>query len=119
MHEEKIGFARIHEPKNWSVDMCPSGTTSICAEWFCTKGDETWELSDEEIVERTIGHLADDLGFIDRSEVIGGFALRAHHAYPVYTLDYNDRVGALKDFLRNYEESVSIAGRDVQSPYIP
>ena len=43
--------------------------------------------------------------------MIGGFALRAHHAYPVYTLDYGQRVGELKDFLRKHEEYVSIAGR--------
>lgn len=111
VHDEKVGFARIHEPKNWSVDMCPPGTTSICAEWFCTKGDAMWEMDDQEIVDRTVGHLADDLGFISRDEVIGGFALRAHHAYPVYTLDYNDRVGAIKGFLRQHEEYISIAGR--------
>jgi len=111
VHDQKVGFARIHEPKNWSKDMCPEGTTSICAEWFCTKDDEVWALDDQEIVDRTVGHLADDLGFIDREEVIGGFALRAHHAYPVYTLDYGQRVGELKDFLRKHEEYVSIAGR--------
>lgn len=111
VHEPGIGFARIHEPRNWSAAMAPPGRTSICAEWFCTKGDETWQGSDQEIVERTVGHLADDLGFIDRSEVIGGFALRAHQAYPVYSLDYGQRVGALKGFLSRFADRISIAGR--------
>ena len=111
VHDASVGFARIHEPRNWSPDMCPPGTTSICAEWFCTRGDAIWSLSDDEIVERTIAHLVDDLGFIERGEVIGGFALRAHHAYPVYSLDYAERVEKLKDFLRPNEGSLSIAGR--------
>jgi protoporphyrinogen oxidase len=111
IHEQGIGFARIHEPKNWSEAMCPTGTTSICAEWFCTRDDATWKLTDDEIVERTIGHLADDLGFIDRSEVLGGFALRAVQAYPVYSLDYGDRVGVLKHYLQQFEDWISIAGR--------
>lgn len=111
VHEPKIGFARIHEPRNWSPDMAPPGKTSICAEWFCTIGDPTWSLSDEEIVERTIGHLADDLGFIDRSEVLGGFALRARQAYPVYTLDYGHRVATVKNHLRRHAHRLSIAGR--------
>lgn len=111
VHDESVGFARIHEPRNWSEAMCPAGTTSICAEWFCTRGDAIWSLSDDEIVARTVGHLADDLGFIDRDEVLGGFALRAHQAYPVYSLDYGGRVGRLKTYLSQYEEDISIAGR--------
>ena len=70
-----------------------------------------WEMSDEEIVERTIDHLVDDLGFIERSEVIGGFALRARNAYPVYTLDYSQRVATLKRHLEQYSDRISIAGR--------
>jgi protoporphyrinogen oxidase len=111
IHEPGIGFARIHEPKNWSPAMAPEGKTSVCAEWFCSVGDATWQMSDEEVVDRTVGHLADDLGFIDRSEVIDGFALRARQAYPVYTLDYGRRVDTLKRHLRQHEERVSICGR--------
>lgn len=111
VHEPGIGFARIHEPKNWSEAMCPPDTTSICAEWFCTRDDETWQLDDDEIVERTVSHLADDLGFIERGEVLGGFALRAIQAYPVYSLDYGDRVMAIKQYLQQFEDWISIAGR--------
>jgi protoporphyrinogen oxidase len=111
VHDDRIGFARIHEPKNWSKAMCPEGTTSICAEWFCTEGDDTWRMSEEELVDRTIGHLSDDLGFIDRDEVLGGFVLRARQAYPVYTLDYAARVSAIKDHLFEHKSYLSIAGR--------
>jgi protoporphyrinogen oxidase len=111
VHDDAIGFARIHEPRNWSEAMCPPGTTSICAEWFCTEGDDTWRMDDQELVDRTVGHLADDLGFIDRSEVIGGFALRARQAYPVYSLDYEGRVSAIKGQIQRYSDAISIAGR--------
>jgi protoporphyrinogen oxidase len=111
VHDDRLGFARIHEPKNWSEAMVPSGTTSICAEWFCTEGDEIWRLPDEEVVERTVRHLADDLGFIDRSELIDGFVLRARDAYPVYSLDYAERVSTIKDYLQRFEHAISIAGR--------
>jgi protoporphyrinogen oxidase len=111
IHEQGIGFARIHEPPNWSKDMAPEGKTSICAEWFCSIGDEFWEMKDQDIVDQTIGHLVDDLGFITREEVIGGFALRARNAYPVYTLDYGQRVATLKQFLSQFSDTISIAGR--------
>jgi protoporphyrinogen oxidase len=111
VQEPGIGFARIHEPRNWSPAMAPSGKTSLCAEWFCTSGDETWALSDGEIVERTVKHLVDDLGFIERGEVIDGFVLRARNAYPVYTLDYDRHSDTLKSHLSHYEKQISIAGR--------
>ena len=111
IHDPRIGFARLHEPRNWSEAMAPDGKTSICAEWFCTKGDDVWRMSDEEIVDRTVGHLADDLGFIDRSEVVEGFALRARHAYPVYTLDYARQVESIKSHLATHSDRLSIAGR--------
>lgn len=112
VHDESIGFARIHEPKNWSPDMVPSrDQTSVVTEWFCSEGDEIWQLPDEEIVRRTVSHLADDLGFIDRSEVIDGLVLRARHAYPVYSLDYGERVGLIKQHLQSHSDVLSIAGR--------
>jgi protoporphyrinogen oxidase len=91
--------------------MAPPGKTSVCAEWFCTVGDETWKLSDEELVTRTVGHLVEDLGFLRRDDVIDGFVLRARRAYPVYTLDYASRVETLKQHLREHADRVSIAGR--------
>jgi protoporphyrinogen oxidase len=111
VHEPRIGFARLHEPRNWSPAMAPLGKTSICAEWFCSVGDETWRMSDEEIVERTIEHLSADLGFVERSEVIDGFVLRAEQAYPVYSLGYAQRVGTLKQHLTRHADRISIAGR--------
>ncbi len=111
VQEPGIGFARIHEPRNWSSAMSPPGKTSLCMEWFCSVGDEIWELSDDEIVERTVAHLADDLGFVDRDEVMEGIVLRARDAYPVYTLDYDRRVSTVKEYLSRYAARISIAGR--------
>lgn len=111
IHESNVGFARIHEPRNWSEAMAPPGRTSLCTEWFCTYGDAVWKTSDEEIIERTIEHLSDDLELIERDEVIGGFTIRARHAYPVYTLDYAERVDAIKEYLETHADHISIAGR--------
>jgi protoporphyrinogen oxidase len=91
--------------------MAPPGKTSLCTEWFCTYGDAVWETSDAEIVERTVAHLSDDLELIERGEVIGGFALRARHAYPVYTLDYAQRLDTINGCLGTYADHISIAGR--------
>ncbi len=111
VHDQAIKFGRLHEPKNWSVDMVPDRSkTSIVAEYFCSFGDEIWSMSDEALVEQTIGHLVDDLGFIERNEVIGGFAIRAPRAYPSYTIGYEKPLSILKQFVGSFK-NLQIIGR--------
>jgi len=111
VHDRNILFGRLHEPKNWSTDMVPDQSkTSIVAEYFCSFGDEIWSMSDEELVEQTVKHMADDLGFIDRSEFIAGFTVRAPRAYPSYTLGYEAPLKVLKDFVDSFD-NLQIIGR--------
>lgn len=111
VHDSDILFGRLHEPKNWSVDMVPDQRqTSLVAEYFCSFGDAIWGMSDEELVERTVKHLVDDLGFIKRSEVLGGFAVRSPRAYPSYTAGYEVPLGILKDFVYSFQ-NLQIIGR--------
>jgi protoporphyrinogen oxidase len=111
VHDRSILFGRLHEPKNWSVDMVPDQSkTSIVAEYFCSFGDEIWNMSDDALVERTVKHLADDLGFISRNEVLGGFAVRCPRAYPSYTIGYEAPLETLKNFVYSFE-NLQIIGR--------
>ena len=83
VHDKNILFGRFHEPKNWSPAMVPSDEyTSLVIEYFCSFGDHIWEMTEEELVENAVDHLVNDLKFIDRSEVIGGFTIRAPRASP-------------------------------------
>jgi protoporphyrinogen oxidase len=110
IHDERIPFARLHEPKNWSPDMVPPGKTSIVAEFFCTLKDEMWQKSDQEICDIAIHHLADTLGFIKKSEVIGAFTFRAVQAYPIYDLDYQKNLQLIKDYVAGIK-NLQIVGR--------
>ncbi len=111
VHDRDILFGRLHEPKNWSVDMVPDQSkTSIVAEYFCSYGDHIWNMSDDELVERTAKHLAEDLGFIDRNEVLGGFAVRCPRAYPSYTMGYEEPLALLKGFVDSFD-NLQIIGR--------
>jgi protoporphyrinogen oxidase len=111
VHDRNILFGRLHEPKNWSVDMVPDQSkTSIVAEYFCSFGDAIWNMSDDELVEQTARHLSDDLGFISRNEVLGGFAVRCPRAYPSYTLGYEGPLNLLKSFIDSFD-NLQIIGR--------
>ena len=111
VHDQNILFGRLHEPKNWSADMVPDDRyTSVVAEYFCSWGDAIWSMSDEELVQRTVTHLADDLRFIRRDEVIDGFAIRAPRAYPSYVLGYAQPLELVKQFIQSFE-NLQIIGR--------
>ncbi len=104
VHDRNILFGRFHEPKNWSPAMVPSDDyTSLVVEYFCSRGDEIWGRTDEQLVEQTVKHLVEDMGFIERDEVIGGFALRAPRAYPSYVIGYEGPLDKLKSYIAQFE----------------
>jgi protoporphyrinogen oxidase len=104
VHDRNILFGRFHEPKNWSPDMVPSDDyTSLVVEYFCTRGDHIWNMTEEQLVEQTVQHLIEDLGFITRDEVLGGFIIRAPRAYPSYVIGYEEPLGIIKDYIATFE----------------
>ena len=111
VHDRDILFGRLHEPKNWSPAMVPGDDyTSIVAEYFCSFGDAIWQMSDDQLVERTITHMVEDLRFVSRDEVLGGFAVRAPRAYPAYVLGYEKPLEIAKQFVASLE-NLQIIGR--------
>lgn len=110
IHDRDIPFARIHEPKNWSSAMAPPGKTSLVVELFCSIGDEMWKRTDEEICELAVHHLVHSLRFIEKQEVIGTFALRVPHAYPIYGLDYQKNLDIIKQYVAGVKH-LQIIGR--------
>ncbi|MEA2598841.1 MAG: hypothetical protein QOF01_5310 [Thermomicrobiales bacterium] len=111
VHDRNILFGRFHEPKNWSPAMVPSDEyTSLVVEYFCSFGDQIWNMTEEQLVEQTVKHLVDDLHFVDRSEFIGGFIVRAPRAYPVYTIGYEEPLNKIKAFI-NSLENLQFIGR--------
>ena len=111
VHDRNILFGRFHEPKNWSAAMVPGDDyTSLVVEYFCSFGDHIWSMTEEQLVERTITHLIEDMGFITRDEVIGGFTIRAPRAYPSYVIGYDEPLAKIKAFVDELE-NLQIIGR--------
>jgi protoporphyrinogen oxidase len=111
IQDEDILFGRMHEPKNWSPAMVPDqSTTSLVLECFCTRDDHIWKMTDEEVGRRCIEDLEKKLKFIDPSEVIDFSCVRTLQAYPVYDLQYADKIKTINDFLRGFE-GLHIVGR--------
>jgi protoporphyrinogen oxidase len=111
VHDRNILFGRFHEPKNWSAAMVPSpDLTSLVVEYFCSFGDAIWNMTEEQLVELTVKHLVEDMGFISRDEVIGGFTVRAPRSYPAYVIGYEEPLQKIKDFVYSLD-NLQIIGR--------
>jgi len=111
VQDEDILFGRMHEPKNWSPAMVPDqSTTSLVLECFCTKDDHIWQMSDEEVGRRCVEDLEKKLGFIDSAEVMDFTCVRTLQAYPVYDLEYADKIKIINEYLAGFE-GLHIVGR--------
>ncbi len=91
--------SRIYEPRNRCQTMAPPGETGLAAEVPCFRHEPVAQLSAEELKSRVVRELV-SLGLIQPSEVLDWQVRELPNAYPVYALDFEDRVTAVLAFLR-------------------
>jgi len=107
--EQSMPLGRIHEPKNWSPHMAPEGKTHIVAEYFCFKGDNIWNSSDEELAAMTVTQL-EKLGLIKKNDVIDRCIVRTPKAYPLFEVGYSKYYAKILCYLGNFR-NLHITGR--------
>ena len=71
-------------------------------EYFCFAGDELWSMKDDELVDLAARELA-ELGLAPREKVERGYAVRVPKAYPMYDVDYAERVEVVRAWLERLE----------------
>ena len=111
VHDRNILFGRFHEPKNWSPAMVPSDEyTSLVVEYFCSFGDQIWNMTEEQLVEQTVKHLVEDLG-VHRPLRSDRRLHRPRAAgLPVYMIGYEEPLEKIKEFIDQLE-NLQIIGR--------
>jgi protoporphyrinogen oxidase len=67
-------------------------------EYFCFEGDSLWTKSDDALVELATTELA-ALRLADPSKVERGYVVRVPKAYPMYDVEYAERVAAIREWL--------------------
>ncbi len=108
--EKNIPIGRIHEPKNWSMNMAPEGKTHLVCEYFCFKGDSIWSSGDEELSSMTVKHL-ESLGFVKNGEVIDSCVVRVPKAYPLFEVGYAEHYNRILRYLDRFR-NLHISGRN-------
>src|SRR5262249_8323907 len=103
-------FTRVYESKNRSVEMAPPGCTSLVAEIPCQTQDAVWTADDQSLIDLVTDHFV-RLGWVTRSEVLGGTTHHMSHAYPILELGYEARLAPVLEFLGQFR-NLRLAGRN-------
>ncbi len=111
IHEPAVRVGRIQNYRSWSPWMVPDPDKAcIGLEYFCFEGDDLWMMDDDDLVELAAREL-EQLGLAPRSKVERGFAIRVPKAYPIYDVEYAERVGIIRDWLE-MTENLQQVGRN-------
>ncbi|MBO5374252.1 MAG: NAD(P)/FAD-dependent oxidoreductase [Clostridia bacterium] len=91
VQDKRVKLGRIQIFNNWSPYMVndPQNTVWIGLEYFCSQGDELWEMKDEQFVDFAISEL-EKMGILTKENVISTHRERVKKAYPAYFDSYKD-----------------------------
>ncbi len=117
IHDPSVKVGRIQNFKSWSPDMVPDPDTACYGmEYFCNAGDNTWSLSDAELIERAKLEIG-KLGLARPEDVIDGSVVRQPKAYPVYDDTYKFNVDTINEGLAAQFANLHLAGRNGMHKY--
>ncbi len=102
LHDPGTRAGRVQNFGAWSPDMVRPGTTCLGAEYFCSEGDEIWEMDTDDAVALATKELA-GIGLLDPAKVVDGVKVRVPRAYPMYDKGYREAVLILRGYLAGFE----------------
>jgi protoporphyrinogen oxidase len=103
IHDPAVKVGRIQNYKNWSPDMVGDPRkTSLGLEYFSSRGDEVWNMSDVELVELGKREV-EAIGLARAAEIEDGCVLRVPDAYPVYDGSYRASLERIREFVDGLE----------------
>ena len=103
IHSPEVRVGRIQNFKNWSPYMVPDESkTSLGLEYFCTEGDDLWNMSDDELVALGTREMA-QIGMLRPESVRDGVVVRQQKAYPIYNAHYGSMLKVVKAWLQSFE----------------
>jgi protoporphyrinogen oxidase/predicted dehydrogenase len=110
LHDPETRAGRVQNYGAWSADMVRAGTTCLGVEYFCFRGDDIWEMSDEQAVELATQELA-RIGLIDPSKVVDGVKVLVPKAYPMYDSRFEEAVMTVREYLDGFD-NLQTCGRN-------
>jgi protoporphyrinogen oxidase len=107
--ERQYPFNRLFEQKAMDASMGPAGRTALCCDLTCDEGDPTWSTPDDALVRRCFDTLV-EAGLTTPDKFETGFVRRFRSFYPMYTVDYRERLSSVYDRLKTADNLI-LTGR--------
>ncbi len=98
--ENRFPFFRLTEATLSMPWLAPDGKTIITVDIGCEKGDEFWEMSDDDLTELCLENLSEIIPDA-REKFLGAKVLKTPIAYPVFLNEYETE-------RRNFERSTNV-----------
>lgn len=115
IQEKDVKVGRLQFFNNWSPYMVNEpGNKWIGMEYFCNKGDEFWQLSDEEIKRTAISEL-EKMGLAQVKDVLDSTVHRVEKTYPAYFGTYN-QFEKIREYTDRFE-NLFLVGRNGMHKY--
>ena len=116
IQERDVKIGRLQVFNNWSPYLIKDfkETMWIGLEYFCSEGDELWQMSKEDFINMSIKELV-SIGFIEACDVLDSTQVKIRKAYPSYFGSYYE-LDKVKDFL-NQIDNLYCVGRNGQHRY--
>lgn len=99
-------FNRAYEAKNFDPEMGPEDRSVLCVEITCRPGDALEREADEAITARVIEQL-ERTGLFRADEVDETLVYRLRYGYPLYSLDYAERLDTIFKGLASIDNLLS------------
>lgn len=117
IHDPSVKVGRIQNFKSWSPDIVPDPETACYGmEYFCNSGDDTWDMSDADLIARARSEIH-QLGLASADAIIDGAVVRQPKAYPVYDDSYKLHVDTITEGLEERFTNLHLAGRNGMHKY--
>jgi protoporphyrinogen oxidase len=116
IQERDVRIGRLQIFNNWSPYMVDDleHTVWVGLEYFCTEGDDMWNMPPEEFIQFAIDELA-SIDVIDKADVLDATHIRVKKAYPAYFGTYG-QFGVIRRYLDGLDNLYCI-GRNGQHRY--
>jgi protoporphyrinogen oxidase len=105
--EEAVAITRLSEPKHYSNTTDPEGSTVLCAELPCERGDALWNASGEDLGALLARDL-ETVGLPLPAKPLEVRIERLPQAYPVYELGFETHLAGLEEWLARFPSLVSL-----------
>ena len=115
IQEPDVKLGRLQIFNNWSPDLVADpSTVSLGLEYFCSEGDGLWSMGDAAFLDFASREL-EQIGLIDRHNVLDGTVVRVPKAYPAYFGVYRE-MDTVRRYLDGFENLFAV-GRNGMHRY--